>query len=140
MDLSDTDGPAAHTHSESINTCIDQVLGLLCRHHVPANHLDNDQDRYIYTNTVEPSIMKTPNKEHHKKSLYKGHTPIIHFNLQREDNLSIKHKMAGPNVSIIYRFTPHCALTHATTLKHTSPCEGLYNFLPSHLSFFSDKQ
>ena len=31
---------------------------------------------------------------------------VVHYNLQREDNLSIKGKMAGPNMSIIQRF--HC--------------------------------
>ena len=115
LDLSDTDGPAAHAHSESINTCIDQVLGLLCCHHVPANHLDNDQDRY--TNTVEPLIMKTPNKEHHKNLYIKDTHQLVHFNLQREDNLSINDKMAGPNVSIIQTTLCTNSCCHTQTHK-----------------------
>ena len=60
--------------------------------------------------TVEPPIMDTPNKP-----LYKGYTLrsllyyvyiLVHFNLQKEYNLSITDKMLGPNVSIILRF--HC--------------------------------
>ena len=31
---------------------------------------------------------------------------FMHFNLRKEDNLSIKDKMAGPKVSFIWRF--HC--------------------------------
>ena len=43
---------------------------------------------------VEPLIMDSLNKGHNRrKPLYKGHTLsiiIVHFNLRREDNLSIK--------------------------------------------------
>ena len=42
------------------------------------------------------------------------------FNLQREDNLPIKDKMAGPNVSIILRF--HCI-----------PCLKLVAWIPHYL-------
>ena len=77
---------------------------------------------YVYTIimvsiTVEPPIKDTPNKGHNKKKLYKGHilrsqssTFLLYqyiFNLRREDNLSIKDKMPGPNVSFIRRF--HCS-------------------------------
>ena len=46
---------------------------------------------------------------------------IVHFNLQREDNLSIKEEMAGPNMSIInfrdskvlcFMHIPCCKLEH----------------------------
>ena len=62
--------------------------------------------------TVEPPIANTPNKGHsgRKTSLCKGHTlrSLLYytstFDLRREDSLSIKVKMAAPNVSITQRF------------------------------------
>ena len=44
-----------------------------------------------------------------EKLLNKGHrgdfsTILVHFDLRREDNLSIRDKLADPNVSIIQRF------------------------------------
>ena len=58
--------------------------------------------------TAEPLIVDPPNNKGHNRNnlaLYKGHfrplshSTIYNFNLQREDNLPTKDKMAGPNVS-----------------------------------------
>ena len=73
--------------------------------------------------TVEPLIKNTPNKRKNLSMTHlvpKVHFPIIlvHFNLRREDNLSIKDKMPGPNVSIIWTF--HCMCV--PTLMLSPPC------------------
>ena len=39
---------------------------------------------------------------------------LVHFNLQKEDNLSVKYKMAGPKTSAIQRF--HCSI-HSLEVK-----------------------
>ena len=57
-------------------------------------------------------IMDTLNKGHNRKNLPIMNTlglfsiMLVHFNLRREDNFSIKTKWLLPNVSIIQRF--HC--------------------------------
>ena len=50
--------------------------------------------------TVEPLIMDTLNRI---RKHFKGPFPVllVHFNLRKEDNLSIKYKMAGPKISTI---------------------------------------
>ena len=53
---------------------------------------------------MEPLIKDTLNKG--KNSLhFEVPSTVVHFNLRREDNLSIKDKMAHPNVSTIRRYT-----------------------------------
>ena len=44
---------------------------------------------------------------------------LVHFNLQREVNLPIKHKMPGPNVSNTQRF--HCILMWSFLLPAEVP-------------------
>ena len=53
--------------------------------------------------TVEPPMKDTPNKGHDRKHLSIKDTLLgpfsiilVHFNLRRDDNLSIKYEMAGP--------------------------------------------
>ena len=43
MYLSDTDGSTPHPNSQGIHTGVNQVLSLLCRHHIPTNHLGNSR-------------------------------------------------------------------------------------------------
>ena len=82
------------------------------------NYRVQGDDHLIHTNTNSYNNMcvEPPIKDTIEKPLYKGHTLrsqsstfLLYkyiFNLRREDNLSIKDKMPGPNVSIIRRF--HC--------------------------------
>ena len=78
---------------------------------------------------MKPPIKDTPNKGHNrKKTLYKGHTlgpkvPLSYYtSLRRENDLSIKDKIPGPNVSIIWRF--HCIRMIKCTYKRLTLFSG----------------
>ena len=80
------------------------ALGGKKRH--PCSYVGVPYRERVTLYTVEPPIKDTIEK----KPLYKGHTLrsqnftfLVHFNLRREDNLSIKDKMPGSIVSIIWR-------------------------------------
>lgn len=43
--LGDADGAAAHAHSQSVHSCINQVLGLGCRHHYKRQNIVRRQEK-----------------------------------------------------------------------------------------------
>lgn len=38
--LCGANGPNAHAHAQGICTALDQILGLLLRHHIPSHHIN----------------------------------------------------------------------------------------------------
>ena len=76
---------------------------------------------------AEPLIKDPPRKgQPPNKGHSSGHlVEVVHFNLQEEDNLSTKNKMASPKVSFIQRF--HCKWEGTQLLGEVGLCGLVYS-------------